>query len=55
MQHAFNTVVCGIWYNVLIRQGVTADTTVLETDMENNIIDQASSKNDAEFEKFVKY
>ena len=35
---------CGICYNVLIRQGVTADTTVLEIEMENNIIDQEKAK-----------
>ena len=47
MHHAFSTVLVGFRYNVLIRHGVTADTTVLETEMENNIIDQENSKNGA--------
>ena len=31
-----------------MRQGDPADTTVLETEMENNINDQENSKNDVE-------
>ena len=38
----------GIRYNVLIRQGGPADTTVLEAEMENNINDQENSKYDAD-------
>ena len=36
--------ICGIWYNVLIRQGEHPDTTVLEIEMEKNINDQENRK-----------
>ena len=52
MHRPFNTTgpvnICRIRYNVLKRHGEPADTTVLETEMKNNVSDQENSKNDAD-------
>ena len=46
MYYAVSTVFMG-WYNVVRRQVEPADTTVLETKMENDISDQKNSENNA--------
>ena len=40
--------ICGIRFNFSRRREEPADTTVLDTEIENNINDQEKSKNDAE-------